>query len=480
MHDLAPVSFPQPPSTKMKLKTSFYGIALFFTAISAYALDMRSTQPVAPASEVQTPAPVNSAAVTNDRIRQIVRQSGLDPDSDKGRLLVKLYTRVATDAEFRNNFSKLSQTRALFGGQLSPDDRLRVLQLIKDITEGPKNDCEALIANGRDAGDFVLLAKTLSTQGFQDLLEILEISADRGMPDSNDERYTTAELLDADAELESSLESKLPSQLGAKGASNVCELMRVSIDAIDALPPSSRQRATYEFFQSLNNKTSAPAKVLADPYAYLDDTFDERRLPDSIRQKLPKNGSHPLPFSRLVIDAEDRDPSKPNQSTPFKDTYVNRRNNGVIAEVVMSSADSTRPDWSDFYLSYGVANLLTQSVGTHELTPLGTLKDTAAIDAASQPLLEGHSIEITAPLPSEEGEISRTCEVGKTVPASTLFKSLDGDAVSLHCRSVTKRETVRFDLALLVNYGIQWATSFDHEDGRRTDVVIKNVTIQQP
>lgn len=457
----------------MKLKTSFYGVMLFFTAVSANALDMRSTQPVAPASEAQTTVPAGPAALTSERIRQIVGQAGLDPDSEKGQLLVKLVTRIAADPEFRNRLSNWSQTRGMFGGQLSPDDRLRVLHLLKSLAQGPKSDCDALAANGRD---FFLMAKTLSTQSFQNLLEIMEISVDRSTLDSNDERYTTAELLDADTELE----SKVPSQFSAKGPSNACELIRVAVDAVDRLPPASRQAATYELFQIMDHKPSARAKVLADPYAYLDDMFDERRMPDSIRRKLPQNGSRPLPFSRLVVDAEWKNPSTPNQPTPFKDTFVNRRNNGVIAELVTPAADSARLDWSDFYLSYGVASLLTQTVGTRELMPLGTLKDDAAVATASRPLVEGRSIELALPLPSEKGETSRTCEVGKTVPASTLFRSLDGDAVGLHCQSVTKRgETVRFDASLLVNYGIAWTTSIDDKDGR-TDAIIRNVTIQQP
>ncbi len=459
----------------MKFKFCIYGVTLLFTAASAYALDMRSTQPVAPASEAQATATVNPATLSNERIRQLVGKSGFDPDSDKGRLIVKLLTRVATDEEFRNKFSKFSQTRGIFGGQLSPDDRMRVLQLFKDLAQGPKSDCKMFSTS---SNDFFLMAKTLSAHGFQDLLEFFEIVVDRSLPDSNNERYTIAELLDADAELESTIESKLPRQWSA-GASNICEIMRVGIEAIDALPPASRQRATYALFQAFGNKMSARATVLADPYAYLDDMFDERRLPDSIRRKLPENGSHPLPYSRLVIDAEWRHQSKPDKPSPFKDTFVNRRNNGVIAELITPGADSTKQDWSGFYLSYGVADLLTQNVGG-ELTPLGTLKDDTAVDVASQPLLEGSSIEFPVPLPSEEGETSRTCEVGKTVPASTVFKSLDGNVVKLHCKFVKKSgNTERVNVAVLVNYGIPWWTSYDDEDGH-TDVVIRNVTIQQP
>ena len=460
----------------MKLKISFYGVALFFTVASSYALDMRSAQPVAPAPEAPTTAPVNPAIMTNERIRQFISQSGLDPDSDNGRSLARFFARIAADAEYRDKFNKFSQSRGLFGRQLSPDDRLRVLHLMKDLAQRSNGDYDAVVANGRD---LVVLAKTVSPHGFKDMLEIAEIAVDSSIPDSYDERYATSELLDAESAVESALVQKLAPQLSSKGAPNFREVLIASVDAIDAMPPASRQRATYEFFQTMDHKPSARAKVLADPAAYLDDMFDERRLPDSIRGKLPDNGSHPLPYARLVIDAEWKHQWKPNKPSPFKDTFVNRRNNSVIAELMTRGADATDQDWSSFYLSYGVADLLTQHVGG-ELTPLGTLNDDTAVQVARQPLLEGRSIELPVPLPSEHGQTSKTCEVGKTVPASTVFKSLDGDAVHLHCKFVKKDgNTERFNVALLVNYGIPWWTSYDDEDGH-TDVVIKNVTIQQP
>jgi len=151
----------------------------------------------------------------------------------------------------------------------------------------------------------------------------------------------------------------------------------------------------------------------------------------------------------------------------------------LIAEVVTPGADAAQQNWSDFYLSYGVVDLLTQYVGSG-LTALGTLNDGTAVEVANQPLLEGHSIKFPVPLPSEDGESTRTCEVGKTVPASTLFKSLDGNAVELRCTFVKEDgNTEHVSVALLANYGIQWWTSYDNEKGH-TDIVIRNVTIQRP
>jgi hypothetical protein len=457
----------------MKLKIGFYGVVLFFTVASAHALDMRSTQPVAPESEAPKAAPaIPAPAVTSERIRQLLSQSGVDPESDNGRLVVELFTRIATNAEYRDRFTR----QGMFGGQLSPDDRLRMLHLMKDMAQTQKSDCDALAPKGRD---FILLAKTLPPRAFKDLLGVLEISIERSIPDPDNEQYTTAELLAAESELESALEAKITPQSTANGKPNFCEVLIRSVDAIDAMPETLRQPATYEFFQTIARKPSAREKVLADPSAYLDDMFDERRLPDSTRRKLPENGSHRLPYARLVIDAEWRHQWKPNEPSPFKDTYVNRRNNGVIAEMVTPGADNPRQNWSGFYLDYGVVDLLTQNVGS-QLTLLGTLKDDTAVEVASQPLLEGHSIQFPVPLPSEDGESARTCEVGKTVPASTLSKSFDGEAVELHCKFVKKSgSTEHFDVALLANYGIPWWTSYDDEDGH-TDIVIRNVTIQQP
>ena len=105
------------------------------------------------------------------------------------------------------------------------------------------------------------MAKTLSPHGFKDMLEAVEISVGHSMPDSYDERYTTAELLDAESALESALVAKLNPQVDAKRAPNLREVLSAAVDAIDAMPPASRQAATYEFFQTLDHKTSARATV---------------------------------------------------------------------------------------------------------------------------------------------------------------------------------------------------------------------------
>lgn len=156
--------------------------------------------PSGPPSDVQTTVPMGFQALTSERIRQVVTRSGLDPDSEKGHLLAALIERYTADAEFRNEFSTFSNSQAMFGLNLPPDDRLRVLHLLKDLMQGPESDGDALAANGRD---FMLMAKALSTRGFKDMLEILELYVSRNVADANDEQYSITELLDAESELES-------------------------------------------------------------------------------------------------------------------------------------------------------------------------------------------------------------------------------------------------------------------------------------
>jgi len=55
-----------------------------------------------------------------------VREAGADPASDNGRLWVELFTRIAADAEYREKFSKFSQSRGMFGGQFSSDEKERI------------------------------------------------------------------------------------------------------------------------------------------------------------------------------------------------------------------------------------------------------------------------------------------------------------------------------------------------------------------
>lgn len=441
---------------------------------------MQDGQPESPAPASVGGAPTRGFTIPPDeRIRANVAKAGVDPDSENGRVLVQWLIRIAADPAYRAKLLALPHGGNPFRNlQLSPEDRLNVLRLMSDLASSSPNDCRVVEMQGK-SGDFFAAAKTLSTRGLQDFVGMMDILAKPGSVQSGtDENYTVAELLDADAHFDA---IALPGSSALKSASNPCEIMRLIYGQLAALPQPVQQRATYDLFKALGGGEMASGSVLDDPSAYLDDVFDERRLPESIRSLLPADGSRPLPFSRVIVNGEWVNKTTPGDSGPFTDTLVNRRNNGAVAELITAPDSSGQARWSAFILSYGGAELLSQTVESRtDVTMLATLKDGAAIAAANQPLVEGKRIDFPLPQPIREGQTSRSCEVAKTIPASTIFGSLTGDAIETLCTEVQKNGVKTHSRGVwLVDYGIGMPMTIEDEDGR-TDVVVKNVTIVKP
>ncbi len=380
------------------------------------------------------------------------------------RWLVKAANDPAWRAAMTGQVFKQNAFRA---ASLSPDDRLQVLRLLKDMTSESTQDCRLPWASG---ADFFTIAKTASPHALEDMMEVMDIVVKSANPPHPQEHYAVTDLLNAEAQTNAT-PAVAPGTHGYPPGQ--CGALAFAVDAVTALPEPTRQRASFEFFRLLAGEKAAFQTVLDDPSAYLDDEFDERQLPDALRRRLPADGSHPLPFSRLTIDADWVNKTTPGDNAAFKDIFINRRNNGVIAEVVNAN------HWSDFTLSYGIATLRTQTVGSGgALSELGTLEDDTAIVAANHEPLSGQSFDIAAPQPSTHGQASRHCDVGQSAPASTIFSSLTGTAVSLQCSEVEKGgKAVHWHAAWLADYGIAWTDSIDDEDGR-TEAVIRNVTIE--
>ncbi|PCE34005.1 hypothetical protein [Burkholderia ubonensis] len=460
----------------MNIKAGLCGALLLLATATAYGLGAQSGQAQSPAPASSTPAiPDAAMAQLGARARAFVTGLEVDPDSENGRILVQWLIKIALVPEFSANLSTLDASPNPLGSvTFSSENRLKMLRSMKVVASESRDDCK-IKQPGRD--DLGGLAKTLSPKGLRSALEMIEvILTQRSGQAGVEEHYTVAELLDADARLNS---VALPESLSKGHESDNCALFAFLIDAVVALPEPQRRRATYEFFKRIGGGKQASESVLGDPAAYLDDVFDERRLPDSIRRRLPPDGSRPLPFSRLIVDAEWVNKSAPEAAFLITDTYVNRRNNGVVAELVTSQDKSGKTTWSDFTLSFGIADMFYQSVGS-DTTMLRTLKDDTAIAIANQPMVKGKRIEIPIPQPSRKGELSRRCEVGMTVPASTIFHTLTGDAVDLACSEIGKDgTTTRVRATWLSDYGVTLSRAFDGEEGR-TDVVIKNVTIVKP
>jgi hypothetical protein len=456
----------------MKIKTVLYGASLFLLTTMAYALDSQSV-PQEPASAAQAGATAGSAKLPDAQaIRANIARLGIDPDSEKGRLLMQWSIRIAGDPALLAGLTRMSR-HPLGEAPVSAEDRMRLLHLLKDMVSASPQDCHAFGTYGRD---FTALEKAVSARTLRDLMEMLTIILKSDHPDQNqEEHYSLTELLDTWASLEA---IKPPEMEDAKSVQKACESMVPLIDVFIALPEPLRDRATYLVLQILRGQGLPQNKVLEDPFAYLDDTFDERRLPEAMRRQLPADGSIPLPYSRITIDANWVNQAKPTVSTPFKDIFINRRNNGVIAELTTTADKSGATDWADFSLSYGIADIVSRSVG-RSVTMLDTARDDASLAAANQAFVQGEHVDVPVPQQSNEARKLRKCDVGQTLPASSVFGSLTGSAIRLSCAEVNRYGTATtLRGAWLTDYRIFWVDSIDDDVGR-TDAIVNNVAIQQ-
>lgn len=344
-----------------------------------------------------------------------------------------------------------------------------MLQLVKDMATESTKECRL---NALRTTDFIAIAKTASPRAMEDLLEMMDILIQAQNAPRPQDQYTLVDLLNADARLNAT-------SMVAPGTHGYppgpCGMVALLVDAIDALPEPTRQYASFETMRTLNQQKTAEQVVFADPSAYLDDEFDERQLPDSLKSALPADGSRPLPFSRLTFDADWVNKTKPADNATFKDAFINRRNNGVIAEI------TTSQDWMDFTLSYGLASLRAQTVGqAAALSELGTLEDNATLAAAARDLVAGQSVDFAVPQPTgTKGMKAKHYEVGQSVPASTIFPSLTGTAVKVAGNEVGPDKPAHWQGVWLADYHVLWTQSIDDEDGH-TEAVIRNVTIEGP
>lgn len=462
----------------MKIKAGLCGVALLFGAATAYGLGMEG-------SRVESPAPASpegevaqhTTPPTSEQVRAFVKGTGLDPDSPNGQLLAQWASRVAQDPEYRRWLGATSGRKDfLKDAQLPAGDRLKMVHQMKDIAAASADDCRIMQSH---QADLVAMGKSMSARGFGDMLAMVDIIAKRpGVRPGEEEHYSVAELLDADARL-SAIEAAAPPRNGIDAG--LCGVLASVLGAIEAMPEPQRRRATYEFFRITDGGLPAIQAVFDDPSAYLDDVFDERRLPESVHRLLPADGSRPLPWSRVIVEAAWVNRAKPKDATPFRNVFVNRRNNGVVAEVITETSKAGKTSWVDFTLSYGIADLLSQTVkGKSDVTVLATLQDGTAIGVVDRPLVEGDRLVFAVPQPSDKGQTSRVCEAGKSAPASEISSALSGLAVDLDCSEVTNGGATRHVyFAWLPDYGIILARRYDDEYGR-TDVLIRNLTVVKP
>lgn len=462
----------------MKTTTTIFG-ALLLLSTAAYGLgtESASTSPAqSAASGVSSPdqkptAAGNAPLPTTDQLRARLSATGVDPDSEQGQILMRWFTKLMGEPGWRVAIAKGSTGRGILSMPFSADDRLRILQLFNDAATEPSTECRLSVFQ---TTDFFTVAKTASPRLLEDVLEAAEIVSQAATSPPPPEQYTLVDLLNAEARVKA---KPTPTSGTHAYPAGQCGTFARIVDSIVALPEPTRRYATYEVFRTMSGHKTAAQTVIADPSAYLDDEFDERQLPESLKRGLSADGSRPLPYARLIFDAEWVNKTTPADNKTFKNVFINRRNNGVIAE--LTSSPTTAPIWSDFVLDYGVANLRTQTVSvTTAESELGTLDDNATLAAANRDVVPGINFDIAVPQPpSKKGMKAEHYEMGESVPASTIFPSLTGAAVKFTGTEIGNDQPARWQGVWLADYRVFWTQSIDDEDGH-TEVAVHNVTIE--
>ncbi|MGM3277401.1 hypothetical protein [Ralstonia sp. 24A2] len=421
-------------------RKSILALLCFFSA-AAYAVD---TVP-----STMNPAPANSATKKGDfpcqppsdaALRETLLAAGFVPDSPQGEEALRLSKKVFNDPTLRKRLCGSEKSELpLWSAKLSPTERLRSLQLMKTMVTATPRDCKVFL-RAREGNVFQYLP-LMSPVAMQSLLEASRIAAlHKPSDDETGERSTIAEMLEADKLLSAAAKSSEVDSFDSP--LELCEQIRLLVDQVVSAPEPLRSQASLALLRRTERQPSAVASVLSNPETYLNEAFDERQLPQFIRNSLPADGSRPLPFKRAVFDLEWT--SKGARANPQRmiTTFINRRNNGVIAEITRPADPSRDGTWTSFALLYGIATLRLHFVQPALRETQANLQDAAALIAANQSFKEGTTLRIPLPQPDYKGAKERICIVGRERPASTVFEKLTGSAIDLHCKQTSSKGVV--------------------------------------
>lgn len=367
--------------------------------------------------------------VSTDMIRSGLRAKQVDPDSLQGKRLTAFLSGFLNDPQAMKGFEHWGEM------SYSPETRMRILRLLAAGGDAHTGPCSDLT---RARSDFFEMARTLSPEDFDRRITLLELIT-RQEPKVVDEHYSLATLLEANAWLYTQPVEKATSpNVDPAQQERICRDTRTAVATMDKMPEPLRRRRSYEFFRVLQGKTSAAASVVAAPRAYFEETFDEKVLPATLRRRLPRDGSHPLPFKHIVF--EGRWVSElPGESGPVRDVYINRRNNGVVAEMTEATGTDSDNARVDFTLNYGFESLRRQLVTNSGAYRLSQRRALAYAPAGPDDILpvvgKTYQFATTEPALSDEYLPIAQCEIGESRPASEISPALTGLAIGVQCTS---------------------------------------------
>jgi hypothetical protein len=427
-------------------------------------------------------------AAALDALRGSVAKAGLDPDSESGKVMLKWLAKAKQDPEWREVLGE----GALTGHQsldfsrlnLSPAARLDFLQHFGRVAALTPPALCGTLAGG--PGGFGAVFGSLPPEGIEQVGEMMDAMVKGHRPASQVESYTTAELLSAENAANMAGEEVFarhgwgPSGTPAGKKPTMCDLMSVVVELVKALPEPQRTRITWAFLSQDKGVKfgSIITGVLANPYPYLDESFDEHALPDALRRRIGAEGSMPLPFQKLTVTGNWGNREHPEVAGPFELTFVNRRNDGTVSKVIRTMSTPQQPTWGSFAIVYGPLSLRQQTVtGGTGFTVIKQIDDKGPFVSASTAFVEHAHFEFAEPQPSTDGAKLASCDSGRKRPASEIFPTLKGDAVEYSCEETTAKGQKHYWRSVwLYDYAVSLPVDTNDDEGLTT-FELKSVTI---
>lgn len=459
-------------------KKSFLALLCAVSAVS-YAADTTPSAPnAAPTKPSKKRKKCDCASQKEAAARKALVSEGLNPNSAQGQVILRFAQKLADDPKLSKRVLDSGEDGASrWGAKLSPEERLRYLQLMKTSVTATPGDCKAFLDSQKEQAGTTQYLPQLSPQALQSTIDMAEIALrhEASDDDTSDggsiaERFETHKFLLSG--LKARLSDKDPLPL------DQCERIRLLVDHVSSAVEPMQSRASLALLRFLEYQPSAPRQVLRQPETYLNEAFDERVLPESIRRALPPDGSHPLPFKRAVFDVEWINKAEPASSQRLTGTLINRRDNGVVASIFVPATPTKDADWTIFSLVYGTATLRSHLVDPAITASQTNLQDATALVAANGPFREGATLRIPMPQPDARGEKERECTVGRERPASTVFDKLTGSAIDLHCKQTSSEGVVtEFHDVWLTDYYLDMGLSAENQYGK-IETVVHGVTIE--
>jgi hypothetical protein len=427
-------------------------------------------------------------AVALDALRSTVTKAGLDPDSESGKAFLKWLAKAKQDPDWRAALGEdvLTGRQGIDFGKLnmSPAARLEFLQHFGRIAAlTPPALCNNLSGG---PGGFGAVVSSLPPAGIEQIGQMMDAIVKGRRPASEVESYTTAELLAAENRtdtLGNDLFIKhgwVPSGGSPGKKPTMCELMSVMVELVEGLPEPDRTRVTWAFLSHDKSARlgSIMAGVLANPYPYLDESFDAHALPDALRRQIGAEGSRPLPFQKLTFTGNWVNREHPEVAGPFEMSFVNHRNDGTVSKVIRSVQTPQQPTWASFEIEYGLLALRQQTVTAGSgFSVIKQIDDKAAFVSASTAFVENAHFEFALPQPSTDGAKISSCHTGHKRLASEIFPTLKGDAVDYSCEETTaKGEKHHWRSVWLYDYAVSLPIDTNDAEGLTT-FELKSVAI---